>query len=232
MADIIASTSGTTGKYSKQIVITPEMMKLRVDMTDIGKGKNITDCNVVYVAKATSSSSFQRWKAWGEARNKKILSAVPNSKVIETFEKEKVDAVDGATGYLVQLAKIFEEAGKFANLKQVISGHTPMGRNDATYIQTWLGKDLQIGYGCTEIGTVASGSAEEVLDVEGCVGKPLEGIIVEIEAGNIRIKSPTMAESYVDYAEIDSLHFRNGWFYPGDQGYLTQDGRLVIIKTR
>ena len=232
MADIIVSTSGTSGGAGKQLSISPEIMKLRVDMTDIGKGKNITDCKVVYVAKAVGSSSFQRWKAWAEARGKKVLTVVKPADIIATFAKEKVDAIDAAPGYLVMVAKLYEATGKSANLKQVISGHDKMERSDVPYIQKWLGKDVQVGYGCTEIGTVASGSAEEVADIDGCVGKPLEGITVEIDAGYIRIKSPTMAENYLDFAEMDAIHFRNGWFYPGDMGYLTSDGRLVITKNR
>jgi long-subunit acyl-CoA synthetase (AMP-forming) len=232
MADIIVSTSGTSGGMGKQLALSPEIMKLRVDMTDVGKGKNITECKVVYVAKAIGSSSFQRWKAWAEARNKKIVSAIKPDKIIETFANEKVDAIDAAPGYLVMVARIFEATGKSADLKQVISGHSTMSRADALYVQKWLGKDLQIGYGCTEIGTIASGTAEEVADIDGCVGKPLEGITVEIDAGYIRIKSPTMAENYLDFAEMDAVHFRNGWFYPGDTGYLTADGRLVITKNR
>jgi long-subunit acyl-CoA synthetase (AMP-forming) len=232
MADIIVSTSGTTGGMGKHLALSPEIMKLRVDMTDIGKGKNITECNVVYVAKAVGSSSFQRWKAWAEARGKKVLTAVAPAKILETFANEQVDAIDAAPAYLVMVAKLFEATGKSANLKQVISGHATMPRGDALYIQKWLGQDLQVGYGCTEIGTVASGAAEEVADIDGCVGKPLEGITVEIDAGYIRIKSPTMAESYLDFAEMDAIHFRNGWFYPGDMGYFTQDGRLVITKNR
>ena len=232
MADVIVSTSGTSGGLGKQVALSPDVMKLRVDMTDLGKGKNITNCQVVYVAKAAGSSSYQRWKAWAEARGKKVLPAVAPDKIAVTFASEKVDAIDAAPAYLVMIANIFAKIGKPANLKQAISGHAKMSRTDAAYVQKWLSKDLQIGYGCTEVGTVASGSAEEVADIDGCVGKPLPGITVEIDGGYIRIKSPTMAENYLDYAEMDAEHFRNGWFYPGDKGYLTSDGRLVITETR
>lgn len=232
MTDVIVSTSGTSGGLGKQLSISPEIMKLRVDMTDIGKGKNITDCKVVYVAKAVGSSSFQRWKAWADARGKKVLPAVASDKIIETFAKESVDAIDAAPAYLVMVAKLYEATGKSANLKQVISGHAAMPRNDAIYIQKWLGKDLQIGYGSSEIGIIASGTAEEVADIPGCVGKPLAGITVEIDEGFIRIKSPTMITNYVDYPEMDVQYFIDGWFYPGDMGYFTKDGRLVITKNR
>ena len=229
MTNIIVSTSGTSGGLGKQLEITPDIMKLRVDMTDLGKGKNIADCKVVYVAKAIGSSSYQRWKAWADYKNKKVIPAVSLDKILETFVKEKVDAIDAAPSYLLMVSQIFEKTGQSANLKQIIAAHDKMNHMDALYIQKWLGKDLQITYGCSEIGIIASGTAEEVADIDGCVGKPLPGITVEIDAGYIRIKSPTMVNEYIDFAEMDAIHFRNGWFYPGDMGYITKEiGRAHV----
>jgi long-subunit acyl-CoA synthetase (AMP-forming) len=232
MADIVVSTSGTSG-LSKQITLTPEIMAARIAMTEKANGKNIADCKVLCVAKSNSSSSYQRYKAWADSKGKKIITDVLIGNAVETFKREGVDALIAGPGYLKAVAQQFEKTGKSAGLKQAVSGHSSMPRLDAIYIQKWLAKDLQIGYGCTEIGTVCSGTAEEVADVEGCVGKPVEGVTVEIVDGDtIRIKSPTMATEYVDYAEQDAINFKDGWFYPGDRGYFTQDGRLVITKTR
>jgi long-subunit acyl-CoA synthetase (AMP-forming) len=232
MADIVVSTSGTTG-LAKEVILTPEIMAARVAVTDKANGKNIADCKVLLVAKATMSSSFQRYKAWADAKGKKIITDITFDKAVDVIKKEKVDAIIAGPGYLVAVAKLFEKTGQSANLRQAVSGHSSMPRMQALYIQKWLAKDLQVGYGCTEIGTVCSGTAEEVADIEGCVGKPVEGVIVEIVDGDvIRIKSPTMVTSYDDYPEMDAVHFRDGWFYPGDRGYFTQDGRLVITKTR
>jgi long-subunit acyl-CoA synthetase (AMP-forming) len=231
MADIVVSTSGTTG-LSKQAILTPEIMAARVAITDNANGKNIADCNVIYVAKASMSSSFQRYAAWAEAKGKKLVESVPPGKIVKTFAKEKVDCLIGVPGTLKLIASMFEATGKSAGLKQVVSGHASLSRADGAYIKKWLGGELQVGYGCTEIGTVCSGAFEEVYDIGGCVGKPVEGITVEVVGGEIRIKSPTMVSGYEDYEEMDAIHFRDGWFYPGDKGYFTKDGRLVITSTR
>jgi long-subunit acyl-CoA synthetase (AMP-forming) len=233
MADIIVSTSGTSG-LAKDIVLTPEIMAARVAITDKANGKNIADCKVLIVAKATMSSSFQRYKAWADAKGKKIITDVTLNKVVEVIKNEKVDAIIAGPGYLVAVAKEFEKLGHSANLKQAVSGHSAMPRLSALYIQKWLSKDLQVGYGCTEIGTVCSGTAEEVAEAEGCVGKPVDGVTVEIVDGDvIRIKSPTtMVTKYEDYAEMDAIYFKDGWFYPGDKGYFTKSGKLVITETR
>jgi long-subunit acyl-CoA synthetase (AMP-forming) len=227
MADIVVSTSGTGG-LAKEAVLTPEIMAARVAVTDKANGKNIADCKVIYVAKSASSSSFQRYKAWADSKGKKIIDNVPPEKIVATFKKESVDCLIGVPGLLKFIASLYEKTGKPAGLKQVVSGHAKMDRLDGVYVQKWLGKDLQIGYGSTEIGTICSGTFEEVSDIEGCVGKPVEGVTVEIDNGEIRIKSPTMIAGYDDFPEADAVHFRDGWFYPGDLGYFTKDGRLVI----
>ena len=232
MSNIIVSTSGTSG-LSKQAVLTPEIMAARVATTSTANGKNIVDCKVIYVAKANMSSSYQRYKTWADVNGKKLVESVSADKIVETFKKESVDCIIGVPGSLKLIASLFEKTGQSAGLKQVVSGHATLNKNDGLYIQQWLGKDLQVGYGATEIGTICSGTFEEVSDIHGCVGKPIDDVTVEIlEGGVIRIKSETMVTSYEDYEEMDAIHFKNGWFYPGDKGYFTKDGRLVITKNR
>lgn len=233
MTNIVVSTSGTTG-ISKQAILTPEIMAARVATTDKANGKNIADCKVIYIGAATMASSFQRYKAWADAKGKNIVFNIPAAKIVETFKAEKVDCLIGTPSFLKLVASLFEKTGQSAGLNQVVSGHASLKRMDGLYIQKWLGKDIQVGYGATEIGTICSATFEEVSDIDGCVGKPIEGVTVEIVNGNeIRIKSETtMVTNYDDYEEMDAIHFKDGWFYPGDKGYFTKDGRLVITSTR
>ena len=230
---MIVSTTGTTGT-PKRIELSKEVLQARADLTTIAKGKNIADCQVIHVGMSEKSSAFARFKEWGDQNDKKIIGIIPLDQIVEIFQSENVDAINAAPAYLVRVAQLFEATGQSANLKQVVSGHATMNRKDAIYIQKWLGKDLQVGYGCSEIGTVATGAAEEIADTPGCVGKPLPGVRVEIVDGDtIRIKSEsTMVTEYIDNPEMTAKHFKDGWFYPGDKGYFTKDGRLVITKNR
>lgn len=229
----IVTTSGTTGT-PKRVELTPEILKARADLTTVAKGKNIADCKVIHVGMSESSSAFARFKEWGDKTGKTIIGLIPIDQMVSTIRRLNIDAINAAPAYLVRVAQLFEATGQSANLKQVISGHATMSRKDAIYIQKWLGKDLQVGYGATEIGTICTGTAEEVADVPGCVGFPLPGIQVEIVNGDeIRIKSEsTMVTEYIDNPEMTAKHFKDGWFYPGDKGYFTKDGKLVITKNR
>lgn len=230
---IIVSTTGTTGQ-PKRVELSKEILQARADLTTIAKGKNIADCKVIHVGMSEKSSAFARFKEWGDQNGKKIIGILPLDQIVVTILRERVDAINAAPAYLVRVAQLFEATGHSADLKQVVSGHATMNRRDAVYIQKWLGKNLQVGYGATEIGTICTGTAEEIADTPGCVGFPLPGVQVEVVDGDtIRIKSPTtMVTEYIDNPEMTAKHFKDGWFYPGDKGYFTSDGRLVITKNR
>jgi len=103
MTNIVVSTSGTGG-LAKEAILTPEIMAARVAVTDKANGKNIADCKVIYVAKSAMSSSYQRYKAWAEAKNKKLLDNVSADKIVETFKKENVDCLIGVPGFLKLVA--------------------------------------------------------------------------------------------------------------------------------
>ena len=94
-------------------------------------------------------------------------------------------------------------------------------------------------YGATEVGSVASADLREVNDTPGRTGYVVPPASVEIvnERGNpiaantegtVRLRTPYMASGYVGQPDTTALFFRDGWFYPGDFGYLTQDNLLVI----
>ena len=86
---------------------------------------------------------------------------------------------------------------------------------------------------------VASMPAHFAPDVTGAVGFVLPGINVQVvdegatplprgTEGILRIKSEYGAREYLDDPEESARVFRDGWFYPGDLGYLTEQNMLVI----
>lgn len=98
---------------------------------------------------------------------------------------------------------------------------------------------LYVRYATTETGAISMAHPNE--HFEGACGKPLNGIEIEIideqknlieghPTGTIRIKAPGMTTSYVNQSqEYINQRFRDGWFYPGDVGYLTDENNLVIL---
>lgn len=47
--------------------------------------------------------------------------------------------------------------------------------------------------------------------------------------GVVRVRSPYMVTGYLTAPEAEARAFRNGWFYPGDLGILSDSGQLEIV---
>jgi acyl-coenzyme A synthetase/AMP-(fatty) acid ligase len=98
---------------------------------------------------------------------------------------------------------------------------------------------LYVEYGATECGNIAvAGPGMHARYPDG-VGQPLPGVAIEIvdddgrvlpagAEGLIRIRTPGMAQAYLDDEELTARVFRDGWFQGGDRGALTDDGVLVF----
>jgi acyl-coenzyme A synthetase/AMP-(fatty) acid ligase len=94
-------------------------------------------------------------------------------------------------------------------------------------------------YGAAETGAVASGDARITTEVPGAVGFILPQAEAEIvdsadrplprgNEGIVRVRTAQAADSYFNDPETSTRHFRDGWFYPGDIGYLRDDDLLVM----
>src|SRR5262249_7646467 len=46
--------------------------------------------------------------------------------------------------------------------------------------------------------------------------------------GIVRVRTAQAADCYFGDPDTSARHFRNGWFYPGDVGYLRDDNLLVV----
>lgn len=98
---------------------------------------------------------------------------------------------------------------------------------------------LYVRYAATECGAIAmAGHADHGGD-EAAAGHPLPGVECRIldaddrplgpgQSGRIALRMPGMARGYVDHDAQTRARFRDGWFHPGDLGYLRADGQLVV----
>ena len=98
--------------------------------------------------------------------------------------------------------------------------------------------ELFVRYATTESGAISMASPIDH-DIHESAGRIINGVEVEIVnsdhhtlapnvSGQIRIRCPGMASGYFNDPEQTEKRFRNGWFYPGDFGYMRKDGQLVV----
>jgi acyl-CoA synthetase (AMP-forming)/AMP-acid ligase II len=97
-------------------------------------------------------------------------------------------------------------------------------------------------YGSTELSPTASAQAHRIARIKGAVGYLLPWVDAQAvdasdrplkpgEEGLIRMRGHTCVTGYVGNPPGSELIFRDGWFYPGDIGRVTED-RLLIIAGR
>ena len=102
-----------------------------------------------------------------------------------------------------------------------------------------LTSDILINYGSTEAGTVAMGLLADLdrADAAGFI-RPwatIEAVdesgapVPASQVGEIRIRSDNLCAGYLEDPEATAAMFRDGWFWPGDLGQISADGRLAIV---
>jgi long-chain acyl-CoA synthetase len=72
-----------------------------------------------------------------------------------------------------------------------------------------------------DAGHVVPGSQVEIVDED-------DRVLPDGENGRVRVKSPGMVHGYLGNAEATERAFREGWFYPGDLGFIRADRGLTL----
>jgi len=161
----------------------------------------------------------------------KTLAALPVYKVQNMVAAPQTlakfaDALQSYSGYCSALSAVFSLRG--------------MGPELSDWVRARLCSNLTVGYVAPDATMVASMPAAELASADpGAVGYVLPGVVAEIvddedgalpsgEDGNLRIRSDYGIKEYFEDPDATRRVFRNGWFYPGDRGYLTADNMLVL----
>ncbi len=172
-----------------------------------------------------------------------LSSTLRNSDILQTCARHAVTEIQmfthSAEALLVQAEAL---PGPFPVLDHIridLAGSTVSPSLFARCIRV-LSSQTNIRYGSTEVGTATVASAVDRTADEDSVGPPLPGVELQIVSpadqvlpagtpGIIRMRTPMMVQSYFDDEIANRRHFRDGWFYPGDEGVVSSDGRLAFL---
>ena len=122
---------------------------------------------------------------------------------------------------------------------QVMTGGSGTPRALQRAVMAQITPSLHIWYGASETGMVAHCFSQVLERYETAAGELLPGAEAEVvdehhaplpagEAGRIRLRTSVMVHGYQDDPEQTRAFFKDGWFYPGDVGFLSEDGVLVL----
>lgn len=236
---VISSSAGTTGT-PKILGFTFEIMVNRVlsydgylsndapkRLTTFSPGVNIGFLS--YLSTLYNGGTIYRPKDSPEA-------------TLELIDKERVDELFTTPNLLADLVSARKALG---NPKKTLSRVTVAGGRISlallTETQSTLSNQVYIGYGSAEAGGTATCVFDEDRHIEGLVGHPYNDAVVACvgddgrelppqEIGVVRISAPgrIAVSSYLGDDPSGGGIFRDGWFFPGDLGFLTEEGALVI----
>jgi long-chain acyl-CoA synthetase len=150
----------------------------------------------------------------------------------------EIDTLSGSPTQISSFLDILQQTGtELPNLKTVIMGGSAPSEKLIERLKSRLDVTVFNAYGSSEAGNICieefsdsnvdgfSSIQEDVtLQIVDDNNQPLPPMSV----GHIRYHRPGMATSYFNNPVATAEHFKDGFFYPGDLGYLDHAGRLVL----
>ena len=125
---------------------------------------------------------------------------------------------------------------KLPLLKTIIMGGSAPTTQLIDRVKSQLDCKLYNSYGATEAGHIAIYEVHSSDDVGAWIRPPMELQIVDdndnllpaMSVGHIRYRRDGMATSYYKNPTATAEFFKNGYFYPGDLGFIDHAGRLLL----
>jgi acyl-coenzyme A synthetase/AMP-(fatty) acid ligase len=151
----------------------------------------------------------------------------------------KMDRILASTAQLIAMLRQQDNEGAdFAGVKSMVVGGSHIPRSVAKRARA-ICRNITCLYGSTEVGVVATASAETIIKNQSAVGFVAPGVKVEIvdegdaplgfdREGVIRVQVRGAPSRYLNDEAASRSVFRDGWFYPGDIGSISGEGLLYV----
>jgi len=228
--DIFFFTSGTTGR-PKLVVRTQQAWDQRIlfngtsAFADYERALLLTGLN--------NAMGFTRAYECLYA-GKTICFAPVGQPMLWLANTFDIDLIIASPQQALQLAELQEKVTRFplTALKAIRLGGAVLSSDGVQRIQNYLCRNVIITYSSAEAGIVAIAPYDMIAHIPNAVGFLIPEAEVQIvdAADNVL---PAGAEGFVRLRTMQYLlNFRiedpNAWYYPGDIGWLTEDGVLCI----
>jgi acyl-coenzyme A synthetase/AMP-(fatty) acid ligase len=155
-----------------------------------------------------------------------------------------IDMIFASPQQAFALAEVQEKITRFRlpALKGVRIGGGLISRQGMEKLKLNLCRNIIMAYGVTEAGSIARAPYDMIADIPGAVGFVLPEVRVEIvdvadnalrngKEGFVRLQTPSF-DALRDGRDRATGDPKAGWFYPGDIGWLTENGVLCIAGRR
>ena len=238
----LAFTTGTTGK-PKAVRWTAEQIAWRLDQVRTTARMGASTCMLTMLGIETTGGFRYPLATWQAGGCVLLVDRIPEGRGLRIPVKPTSTLVLASPGQLRALLSWVPGNWPGREKRQVIiaGGRLPIAVRDEALKRACA--RVSMTYGATETGSVAGGDSGLLDRHPGAVGFVRDAATVQIvdesdtpqpagRRGIVRTRTPCMAERYEgDHAGQQAASegaFRDGWFYPGDEGMLFDDGCLAI----
>jgi acyl-CoA synthetase (AMP-forming)/AMP-acid ligase II len=236
----IILTSGTTGD-PKGVAFSHDMLIERIARHNWTFGSAVTTCSRIFVDPGLGTAiGFLFWLYTLAKGGTAVVRGPDAMETMQAFILYNVQCMVGSPAALADFVGYYESAPQLTcPLELVLSVGGLLSRSLSERLRARVCSNLIACYGSTEANIVATAPAHAIADIAGAVGYVTPGVTVGIvgrsgnalpagKEGLVRISGRFTVDGYRGDAEGSRDAFRDGWFYPGDIGRLTDDHMLVL----
>ena len=236
----IILTSGTTG-HPKGVALSHEMLVRRLYSFDVAFGSRIPACTRSFLDPGIAANFGFLWGLYTLARGGTLfLRGRDAAETLQALTLYNVQCLIAAPGGLAEILDYYERSPAFTSpFDVVLSIASMLVKPLADRVRATLASNLVGAYGATEGNPVAAAPAHHMAEIPGAVGYVSPGMIVQTadhdgralatgQEGLLRFRGPRCVDGYVGNPPGSETFFRDGWFYPGDIGRVTEHGMMVV----
>lgn len=231
---VLFSTSGTTGdfKYTAHTAEELSLIAIRPSSDDsFGEDGVLSRLNF---GAAWSTTHALKCLTFGRTFYACMFT---DYRLPKFLTKYPIRTLIGSPVQVASFLDIQKQTGtKLPLLKTIIVGGSAPSAQLIDRIKGQLDCKLYNSYGSTEAGLISIYEVQSSDEVGSWIRPPVELQIVDdddnqlpvMSVGHIRYRRKEMATSYYKNPEATAQFFKDGYFYPGDLGFIDHTGRLLL----
>jgi long-chain acyl-CoA synthetase len=161
--------------------------------------------------------------------------------VAALIANERISVFIAVPFMFAMLAKAhFHRRPDFSSLRLCVSASAPLPKAINLNFHDRFGMYVRQLYGSTETGTISVNALEDIAQTLESVGRPLEGVQVEVrtddgriaepgQVGELAVRSTAAVQAYDGPTDVNREAFRDGYFLTGDLGRKDSEGLIYLL---
>jgi long-chain acyl-CoA synthetase len=231
---LILYTSGTTGRPKGAVNTHANIIVQNIEHHVVAWGISQDDVFLATTPLAHRAGMGRLINALGLGGTLVIMEKFDAAEALALIERERV-TVAGLPPTVIRmiLPELRKNARPVQSLRCVIVSTEAFPAHLMREVAALLPQVEFYGvYGMSE-AAVSSANLAEQLERPGTVGRPLPGVEVKIDQGELLVRGrEVVMKGYFNRPEANAEAFRDGWFHTGDLGRMDAEGYLYIVDRK